>query len=513
MNMKYRSVLAVGMSVAMMVQAPVVAFATEPEPVVSVVAENPSPETTENPTEVTVTDGVGAEVTVVNEATLENYGDAYVTISERIATEDTNKVGLYVNSTATTGNENTPNNLNVTLTGNINIQDNQGHLGTAIKTEGQANVYANSSVIGNIDNEGSGDIIMDPRGYVIGNVTNGSNASGDITVNGTVEGNIVNAAGITTVNGVIGNVNASGGKVIIVGVLEGNVTSGAANVYTHSIYTNSGINSDLNYLITKGNGINYRGVYNSNDFSLSNLNDNNNYQDKTVYTGPTKTDGTYNSYEYAKKDDILIFTVASGYEYRDLMAEPIDGAPGYYRLRVPVGGNVHLTAYQLQQISDKIKEETGSDNVVITTDSASDADVNVSSGTLSQSGINIVTTSAGADLPRSLGVAPVATKSVSLDISKITPAQLRDTVVNTVSKTPEGGAFLLETNEPSCLDKNMIEAFAARPDVSISIVFKHAGLKKRVIIPAGYNVKELLDANGYCGFLKLAQILGFTILE
>ena len=53
----------------------------------------------------------------------------------------------------------------------------------------------------------------------------------------------------------------------------------------------------------------------------------------------------------------------------------------------------------------------------------------------------------------------------------------------------------------------------SRPDVAINIVFKHDGVKKRVVIPAGYNVRQLLDENGFCGYLKLAEMLGFTILE
>ena len=59
----------------------------------------------------------------------------------------------------------------------------------------------------------------------------------------------------------------------------------------------------------------------------------------------------------------------------------------------------------------------------------------------------------------------------------------------------------------------MIAAMAARPDVAYNIVFKHDGVKMRIVIPAGYDVKSLLDEHGYCGFLRLATLLGFTVLE
>ena len=129
-------------------------------------------------------------------------------------------------------------------------------------------------------------------------------------------------------------------------------------------------------------------------------------------------------------------------------------------------------------------------------------------------GINIVTTESGNALPTAeLGNAVATTKTVILDIQKITPAQYRDVVKNTVQSVPAGGVAVIETNDLSVLDRNIIAAMESRPDVAINIIFKHDGVKKRVVIPAGYNVRQLLDENGFCGYLKLAEMLGFTILE
>ena len=134
--------------------------------------------------------------------------------------------------------------------------------------------------------------------------------------------------------------------------------------------------------------------------------------------------------------------------------------------------------------------------------------------TSSTDGINIITTEQGNALPTlELGNAVAVTKSVSLDISKITPAQFRDVVKTTVQTVPAGGMAVIETNEVATLDKNMIEAMALRPDVSYNIVFMDGGIKKRIVIPAGLDVRSLLDENGYCGFLRLAALLGFTVLE
>ncbi len=132
----------------------------------------------------------------------------------------------------------------------------------------------------------------------------------------------------------------------------------------------------------------------------------------------------------------------------------------------------------------------------------------------STDGFTVITTQAQEALPtKELGNAEAVTRTAKVNISKVTPAQYVDIVKSTVSTVPAGGVAVIETDEVSVLDANMIEVFAERSDVAINIVFKHDGVKKRVVIPAGYDVRSLLDENGYCGFLKLAEILGFTILE
>ncbi|MBQ6589388.1 MAG: InlB B-repeat-containing protein [Butyrivibrio sp.] len=140
--------------------------------------------------------------------------------------------------------------------------------------------------------------------------------------------------------------------------------------------------------------------------------------------------------------------------------------------------------------------------------------INETLQTLGTEGINIITTQTGDALPTNeLGNAEAVTRTISLDITKVTPAQYRDVVTTTVQTVPVNGVAVIETNDVSMLDNNIIEAMSSRPDLAINIVFRHDGVKKRVVIPPGYDVKSLLDENGYCGFLRLAAILGYTILE
>ena len=101
---------------------------------------------------------------------------------------------------------------------------------------------------------------------------------------------------------------------------------------------------------------------------------------------------------------------------------------------------------------------------------------------------------------------------VSLNLGKVTPIQYRELVVQNVATAPANGAFNIETDRVSYFDRNMINALAARSDIDVNVVFMYAGKRMKVTIPAGYDVKTLLDANGYCGFLRLMAILGGTEL-
>ncbi|MBQ7469054.1 MAG: hypothetical protein IJS76_01425 [Pseudobutyrivibrio sp.] len=98
------------------------------------------------------------------------------------------------------------------------------------------------------------------------------------------------------------------------------------------------------------------------------------------------------------------------------------------------------------------------------------------------------------------------------ELDKVTPIQYRESVVQNVATAPASGAFNIETDRVSYFDTNMINAIAARPDIDVNVVFMYNGKKMKVTIPAGYDVKTLLDSNGYCGFLRLMSILGGTEL-
>ncbi len=106
------------------------------------------------------------------------------------------------------------------------------------------------------------------------------------------------------------------------------------------------------------------------------------------------------------------------------------------------------------------------------------------------------------------GTKPAIT--ASFDLGKVTPMQFKNAIIENVAAAPASGAFNIETDRVSCFDSKMIQAFAARPDIDVNVVFTYGGKKLKVVIPAGYDVSKLLDENGYCGFLRLLALLGGT---
>ena len=103
-------------------------------------------------------------------------------------------------------------------------------------------------------------------------------------------------------------------------------------------------------------------------------------------------------------------------------------------------------------------------------------------------------------------------RTVSYNMSSITPMQYKTSIIQNVASAPSNGALNIETDRVACFDSRMIEAFMSRSDIDVNVVFNYNGKKLKVTIPAGYDVRKLLDTNGYCGFLRLLTLLGGTEL-
>ena len=212
----------------------------------------------------------------------------------------------------------------------------------------------------------------------------------------------------------------------------------------------------------------------------------------------------YGGYSSASQN---VFNTRTGEDALDTYRQD-SGIAYSWKIVIPAGKTYSRSALftLLKQIAPSIPSlppiEEGPIEVVETTDPE-----------VTQPQLVVVSTDAGAALPTTeLGEAPVPTKTISLDMSKFTPAQYKEAVISTIQNVGAGGNLVIETNEVSCFDAAMIETLASRNDISVNVVFKYNGQKILVVIPAGYNVKDLLDENGYCGFLRLADRLGFTVI-
>lgn len=173
-------------------------------------------------------------------------------------------------------------------------------------------------------------------------------------------------------------------------------------------------------------------------------------------------------------------------------------------------GGIYVTARLIPVTNDD-----GSTSYVVETDSSSNTDSAVNSSAQAPVGaIVIANTSASAETAAAAAAisGDKAARMVSFDMSKVTPVQYKESIISNVAAAPQGGAMNIETDRVACLDSKMIAAIASRPDIDVNVVFTYGGKKLKVTIPAGYDVKSLLDEYGYCGFLRLMSILGSTEL-
>ena len=109
--------------------------------------------------------------------------------------------------------------------------------------------------------------------------------------------------------------------------------------------------------------------------------------------------------------------------------------------------------------------------------------------------------------------APSPSKAVSIKVSELTDVQYKEIIIQNIASTPMGGMLRIETDKAACFDRAMLEAFAKRASVDLEVIFPVKGQMVRVVVPAGCNINNLLDKFGYCGFERLASILGSEVVK
>ena len=92
-------------------------------------------------------------------------------------------------------------------------------------------------------------------------------------------------------------------------------------------------------------------------------------------------------------------------------------------------------------------------------------------------------------------------------------AEIQKQAQQMIKNVERGGSFVVELEKFISFNRETFEALSKRPDVSMIVIYKWNGIKYKVTIPAGYNVLDLLNEDGYCGCLYLNAIFGSEVVE
>lgn len=164
---------------------------------------------------------------------------------------------------------------------------------------------------------------------------------------------------------------------------------------------------------------------------------------------------------------------ADGYQVKGVLAGKtavIDNGDGSYSVIVPRGGGVNISAIVEAIIRDQQQNGGSSES------SASDIEV----------------------------------------VSAPTPTQYESEqkqVQQMIRNIAQGGNCVIKSAGLISFNRATFEALAARPDVSVDVIYKWKGIQYKTTIPAGYPVLDLLNEDGYCGCLYLNAIFGSEVAE
>lgn len=177
------------------------------------------------------------------------------------------------------------------------------------------------------------------------------------------------------------------------------------------------------------------------------------------------TEGTTVKFYVKAVDGYQVKGVSAG------KATVIDNGDGSYSIIVPRGGGVNISAI----IEAVMKEEQGGQGAA------------------------------------SNGENTAAVEKYSASFVKYAAGQKQAQQI--IKSVAPGGNCVVELEEFISFNRETFEALAKRPDVSMTVIYKWNGVKYKVTIPAGYNVLDLLNKDGYCGCLYLNAIFGSEVVE
>lgn len=177
------------------------------------------------------------------------------------------------------------------------------------------------------------------------------------------------------------------------------------------------------------------------------------------------TEGTTVKFYVKAVDGYQVKGVSAG------KATVIDNGDGSYSIIVPRGGGVNISAI----IEAVMKEEQGGQSAAFNEENTA------------------------------------AVEKYSASFVKYAAGQKQ--AQQLIKSVAPGGNCVVELEDFVSFNRKTLEALAKRPDVSMTVIYKWNGVKYKVTIPAGYNVLDLLNEDGYCGCLYLNAIFGSEVVE
>ncbi len=422
------------------------------------------------------------------------------------------------------------------IDGNVTTSDEE-YSGGSVKVSGGSTLEVTGDVTG-----GSGDAsntvavggCTDESGNntveIGGNVTAGNDIVDALQVNGdnnkvTIDGNVKGGPyGIAIEEGenneivIGGDVEGKSGimimgdnKVAVEGTVKG--TQGTAI----SIYESESEPTILAFK-TDGEVKSYRFDDSTSDFVYSDASDKVNYilvkeSDKITGYESGSTPYTVNgkTYDTAKEGASVVIKVAEGYGVKAGTIEVTKNADGTFTLVVPKGGGVTITAEAIQE-AVKEAEENGKGEAKVDdnkdkSEKKPDVKPTKKSDNSKQDDDDDDNNSNPAAIPQlSAGSKTVATLgNVTRTTVDPSSGNYSARVVELIANVPAGGTLNLDITSSAYLDTAIINALAARSDVSLNLTVNYLGVPFTLSIPAGYNLLALMGADGKIDFAKLIE--------
>ena len=111
----------------------------------------------------------------------------------------------------------------------------------------------------------------------------------------------------------------------------------------------------------------------------------------------------------------------------------------------------------------------------------------------------------------SVRVAPATTVSVSADPASLGDAVYSAQITDSITSAPLGGTVKVAVTDAAYLNGSIVSSLETRSDVSMELSTTHGGVSFVINIPAGCDLRPLMEANGKIGMQKMITLFGRPI--